>query len=275
MMLIACSIQKSDKIVSYEVFNAGEDAIFPVTSTLFFSQNEVMLVDAQFTKSNAKEIVNKIKASGKPLTLIYISHSDPDFYFGLETILKAYPEARVIATKETVNTIEKTSTHKLRYWRNQLGKEAPTKLIIPVAMTDNNFTFANETFYVKGYADRSYLWLPSKKLILGGSLLSYDMFVWTADAITPTQRLAWDNVIIEMLDLQPTLAIPGHYLGELPQGIEAIEFTHQYLKTFDYILLSRETKSEVESSMLKLYPDLKGKSNLDMSLDAITGEAKF
>lgn len=276
LMLAACTTQQAGKISAFSVYNPNNNAIFPVTSTIFYNQYEAMLVDAQFTVQDAQHIVEQIQKSGKPLTLIYISHSDPDFYFGLDTILNAYPNARVVATQATVDRIKQTSTDKLKYWRSQLGKQAPTKIVVPNILANDVVYFGDEVFEIKGHdASHTYLWLPSMKMIVGGALLSNNMYVWTADAKTPQARLNWDSTIVDMLNLQPQVAIPGHYLGPQPQGIEAIDFTHQYLKTFDYILLSRSSVNDVISSMKKLYPDLGGEINLDMSTKITLGEMKF
>lgn len=273
--LVACSNQQTDKIVSYSVYNAGSNAIFPVTSTIFYGKNEAMLVDAQFTKQDAQNIVNEIQKSGKPLTLIYISHGDPDFYFGLETILSVYPQAQVVATQETVDKIVKSAGDKLKYWRAKLAKQAPSKIIIPNVLVNDVIYFADEIFEIRGNdLNRTYLWLPSMRLIVGGSLLSNNMYLWTADAKTSAERLYWDRAVVDMLNLHPDIVIPGHYLDDQGVGIEAIEFTHQYLKTFDYIVLTRDSTTEVIDSMKRLYPNLGGEFNLDMSTKITLGEFK-
>ncbi|MEO6677582.1 MAG: MBL fold metallo-hydrolase, partial [Pseudomonas sp.] len=68
--------------LTLDVYNPGDKAIFPVTSVLVSGAKEAILVDAQFGKSQAEQVVQKIRASGKQLTTIYISHGDPDYYFG-------------------------------------------------------------------------------------------------------------------------------------------------------------------------------------------------
>ena len=83
-------------------FNPGDDAIFQVSSVLVSGQRDAILIDAQFGKSQAAKVVDMVRASGKTLTTIYISHGDPDFYFGLDTVLAAFPDARVVATEPTV-----------------------------------------------------------------------------------------------------------------------------------------------------------------------------
>ncbi|MGR6871542.1 hypothetical protein ACU6U9_04380 [Pseudomonas sp. HK3] len=47
-----------------------------------------------------------IEASGKTLATIYISHGDPDFYFGLDVFNAAFPDARIVATAVTVEKIK-------------------------------------------------------------------------------------------------------------------------------------------------------------------------
>src|SRR5688500_19894944 len=73
-----------------EVYNPGAKGIFPVSSSIISGGSEVMLIDAQFRRSDAEALVSKLKATGKKLTTVYISHSDPDFYFGLDTITAAF-----------------------------------------------------------------------------------------------------------------------------------------------------------------------------------------
>ncbi|MCG2921972.1 MBL fold metallo-hydrolase, partial [Escherichia coli] len=62
---------------------------FGVTSTLIENDKEVMLVNAQFSKSEALRLAAEILDSGKTLNTIFISYGDPDYYFGLD-VLKQY-----------------------------------------------------------------------------------------------------------------------------------------------------------------------------------------
>lgn len=102
--------------LTLDVYNPGDKAIFPVTSTLISGEREAILVDAQFSNREAQELVERIQASGKTLTTIFISHGDPDFYFGLDTLTRAFPKAKVLATPQTIAYIEKSREPKLAYW---------------------------------------------------------------------------------------------------------------------------------------------------------------
>lgn len=103
------------------VYNPGTEALFPVSSVIVSGQHDAILVDAQFGKAQAEQVVEKLRASGKQLTTIYISHGDPDYYFGLDTLVSAFPKARVVATAPTVAHIKKTMDAKLAYWGPQRG----------------------------------------------------------------------------------------------------------------------------------------------------------
>ena len=90
------------------IYNA-EESSFGVTSVIVSGENDAILIDAQFTLSDAKNVVEKLKMTGKKLTAIFITHGDPDFYFGLEVIKQSFPDTIVYATKETVEYIKATS----------------------------------------------------------------------------------------------------------------------------------------------------------------------
>lgn len=65
-----------------------------------------MLFDAQFSVKDGEKLVDMIKKNGKPLSRIVITSGDPDFYFGLEPLVKAFPQAEVVATPEVLNILQ-------------------------------------------------------------------------------------------------------------------------------------------------------------------------
>ena len=86
-----------------EVYNPGEASMFAVSSEIISGAHEVVLIDAQFQRNDAEALVKRIKDTSKRLTTVFISQSDPDFYFGLDTIKRAFPQAKIVATGDTQN----------------------------------------------------------------------------------------------------------------------------------------------------------------------------
>src|SRR5258706_1327712 len=69
--------------LTLNVYYAAETS-FGVTSVIVSGKKDAVLIDAQFTLTDAENVAQEIKKSGKNLIAIFISHGDPDFYFGLE-----------------------------------------------------------------------------------------------------------------------------------------------------------------------------------------------
>jgi glyoxylase-like metal-dependent hydrolase (beta-lactamase superfamily II) len=91
-----------------QVYNASENS-FGVASVIVYGKTETVLIDAQFSLADAEKVAESIKQSGKKLTTIYVSHGDPDFYFGLEVFKKYFPEVTVYAAPATIEHIKATA----------------------------------------------------------------------------------------------------------------------------------------------------------------------
>src|SRR2546425_13359967 len=76
-----------------DVFVGGDNA-FNVTSTIVSGERDAVVIDGQFTRTDAERLAETIKASGKNLTAVYITHGHPDHYWGLTT-LRAVPPGAV------------------------------------------------------------------------------------------------------------------------------------------------------------------------------------
>src|SRR5713226_7288093 len=69
--------------LSIKVFTSQDDQ-FWTNSVMIEGAHEVMLVDAQLTKTNAERVLQEIKETHKPLSLIYITHEHAYHFVGLE-----------------------------------------------------------------------------------------------------------------------------------------------------------------------------------------------
>lgn len=262
--------------LSYKVYNPQAQGIFPVTSTLISGEKDALLVDAQFSVNDAKNLVKIIQDSGKNLKYIVITAGDPDFYFGLEPLVQAFPDAKVIATPEVVKHIEATKEGKFAYWGPILKNGAPSQVIVPSASEDKTIVLEGEKIEIKSpgkYA--SYLWVPSNRTILGGVGLSSGIHVWTADAQTEKERNEWRKTLKQMNRLNPRAVIPGHYIGDIPTGTQAIDFTYQYRVDVDQVLKDHKDSASVIAALKEKYPNLAEESSLELSSKVLTGEMEW
>lgn len=264
------------KTLNIETYNPKNNSIFPVVSSLITGDKEVLLVDAQFHKKDAKKLVQMIKDSQKKLTTIYISHSDPDYYFGLDTITQAFPKAKIVATQATVDAIESTKDGKLAYWGPILKEDAPQTIIVPNALAGDTLTLEDETIQIKGLdgkaPERSFLWVPSIKTVMGGVVVSDNIHVWIADTQTEKSQDTWQETLNLIQSLQPETVIPGHFIGNSALNLDSVKFTEQYLKDFRATDATTKNSQELIETMKTLYPNLAEESSLEMSAQVIKGE---
>lgn len=262
-----------------EVYNPGPQAIFPVSSVLVTGEKEAVLVDAQFARPQAEELVKRIHQSGKTLTTIYISHGDPDYYFGLQTITEAFPKARVLATAQTVAHIKQTKDSKLAYWGPQMGEGAPGKVIVPHVLEGNRLELEGRQLQVIGLdgpqPERTFVWIPSTKTVLGGVVLSNNIHVWMADTQSAKSHADWLATLAHIEKLQPVTVIPGHFLPGERKSIDAARFTADYIKTFDAETAKAKDSNALVAAMKAHYPALGDESSLELSAKVAKGEMKW
>ena len=259
-----------------DVYNPQDKAIFPVSSTLVSGPKEAILFDAQFSTKDGEQLVQMIRASGKTLKAIVITSGDPDFYFGLEPIVKAFPQVKVLATPQVVDHIRATKEAKLQFWGPQMKDGAPTSLTVPQATTQTQFTVDGEPLELRHSNDyAAYIWIPANRAIIGGTGVASGIHVWTADTQSEEQRSTWRNVLSEMQSLQPTQVVPGHYIGERPTGDKAIRFTQDYLQSFEQVLGAKKGSDYVIKTMTAAWPGLADAISLELSAKVNSGEMKW
>lgn len=272
------NIAQAEKL-TLDVYNPGNNSVFPVSSEIISGSSEVVLIDAQFQKNDAQQLVDKIKKLNKKLTTIYISHSDPDYYFGLDTLTKAFPDAKVVATANTVEAIKATKDGKLAYWGGVLKNEAPSQVIVPEVIQGNSFTVNGETLEIKGLngasPDRSYVWIPSLKAVVGGVIVSDNIHVWVADTQTAESRKNWQQTLEDIKALNPTTVVPGHFTGQSKLDIATVSFTQKYLQDFEKSAKSSKNSDELIQKVAAKYPQLDDKSSLELSAKVIKGEMQW
>ncbi|MFM5589386.1 Vmh family MBL fold metallo-hydrolase [Aeromonas rivipollensis] len=258
------------------VYNPGEKAIFPVSSSLVTGDKEAILIDAQFDVQNGQALVEMIKQSGKKLTTVYISAGDPDFYFGLEPVMAAFPDVKVLADQHVVDHINQTKDAKLSYWSPILGKGAPKSLTVPQVMTASHLTLDGEKIEIKEMnTPNAYLWAPSIKTAFGGVPVYSGVHVWMADSQTKAARSNWVKALDNLLALKPERVVPGHFLGTAPKGTAAVTFTRDYVQRFEQALASAKNSDQLIDGLKKAFPSLPVDDGLAIGAKVNMGEMKW
>ena len=248
---------------------------FGVTSTLIEGDKEVLLVNAQFSKSEALRIAADILDRGKTLKTIFVSYGDPDFYIGLDVFKQYFPNVQIIATPETVKHIQDTQALKVAYWGPKMGTNASSQIIVPQAYTAKTLKFENENIEIKGKNELTYLWIPSAKAVVGGIPVSSGIHLWMADTPTTKDRNEVVQALESIKSLKPNVVVPAHMKAGAAEGLDAVNFSIDYLKQYENAAKVTKTSTDLIQMMQKEYPTLSESSSLELGAKVVKGEMQW
>lgn len=264
--------------LTLQVYNASENS-FGVASVIVSGKTDAVLIDAQFTLADAEIVAQEIKHSGKKLTTIYVSHGDPDFYFGLEVFKKYFPEVTAYASPATVEHIKATAQKKLDVWGERLGKAIPSNVVLPQVLKGNTIELEGQQLEIVGleeFPTKTVVWIPSIKAVVGGiNIFGTTFNLWMADAQTTEARTQWIEVLTKIEALNPAIVIPAHANSESPFDVSAIAHTKNYIQFYEEALKTNKTSEALITALKAKFPTLTFETALQIGAKVNTGEMKW
>jgi glyoxylase-like metal-dependent hydrolase (beta-lactamase superfamily II) len=243
---------------SIKVCTSPDDQ-FWANSVIIEGTHEVMLVDAQLTKTNAERVLQEIIETKKPLSIIYITHEYADHFLGLEVFEDAYPGVRIIANSSVTDRINKVYQEKADKWKKILGSGA-TSSVVAIEKFDGNFIeFESSKIEllkeVQGDTDENtMLWIPGQRILISGDVLFNGTHVYTAETDSKA-REKWLNSINKIRELKPLVVIPGHSkVGAPLDASTAVDFTENYLLAFEEELKKAKDPDSFINTMKERFP---------------------
>ena len=253
--------------------------VFTLTQCYSWGKRDAILIDAQFTRAHAHRLVAEILSSGKNLKTVYISHGDPDYYFGLEVIKQEFPDVKVYASAPTVSWIKNTVDKKVAFWGPKMGMNAPINPVIPEVLPGNRLDLEGYKIEVVGLngdlPQRSFVWISDLKAIVGGVNVFAGLHLWTADTQSKNERETWAKVLDKMIALNPDTVVPGHAAANTSQDVSQITYSLEYLKAYEKALDQTESSESLIKVMQQAYPDAKLEIALDIGAKVNKGEMKW
>jgi len=266
--------------INWTHFPAGEHGFFRAP-VLLAGTSDAVLIDGGFTFGDGRKVSDAIRASGKRLTTVYVSQSDPDYYFSLTPIRAAFPEARFIAAEAAVAAIRANVQKKLDTWGPQLEDNGPQTLaevVIPEVFNGPTLALEGETIQIipaAGQPNARTLWVPSLRAMFGGVLVFAGVHVWTADTASPAHRQTWLRNLEALAALGPSVVVPGHMNEGVALDASAIAYTRDYLLAFEEELAKARDSAALIAAMKQRYPQAGMGVALDIGAKVAKGEMKW
>ncbi|CAN7728611.1 MBL fold metallo-hydrolase [Neorhizobium tomejilense] len=266
--------------LTWKHFPAGQNGFFR-SPVLVSGATEAILIDGGFTLADGKAVAEAIKATGKTLTTIYVSQSDPDYYFSLGPIKAAFPGTKVIAAAATVAAIKSSVEKKLAVWGPQLkenGPQALADIVMPETFDGKALTVDGEIVEIvdaEGLSNRRYLFVPSLNAVFGGVMIFNGVHVWTADTNSAELRAAWIANLEKIAARKPVIVVAGHMTPEALSDLSGVAHTIAYLKAFEEELAKAKGSAGLKAAMEARFPGLGMGIALDIGSKVATGEMKW
>jgi glyoxylase-like metal-dependent hydrolase (beta-lactamase superfamily II) len=194
------------------------------------------------------------------LRFIYVTHGHADHFYGLSVLLARFPNARAIATPNTVDEMRKFLVPPLdQIMERCFPGQLPMNLIAAEPYDKDTFTVEGHEFRIieQGRTDGLYttsLYVPSIDLVVAGDVVYNQCHMYVGDT-TPESRKNWIAALDRLAALKPTMVVAGHKKPGAPDSPSAIEDTKRYLLDYDRLKQTGTSDAELFDQMTELYPN--------------------
>ena len=219
--------------LSTKVFFCDESG-FEVASVIVMGKTDAVLIDAQWTLSNAHRVVAEVLETGKDLKTIYLTHAHPDHYFGAGAIAAAFPRARVVAIPSEAEIMNKQFFGKIEIWESVIGAHNVCRETVKVESLQQDYLeLEGQRLEIlsKVMGDMRYntmVWIPSTKTLYASDVLFNQAHPFTCE-LTADERKQWIRDVDKIEGMGAEVIIPGHQRPGMQFDRSSLDFTREYL----------------------------------------------
>lgn len=232
---------------------------YDVNSTMISGDKDMLVIDPQFTLSEAHRLAAEILLSKKNLTAIYVTHGHPDHLFGLSVLHQAFPNAKIVALPATITAAKAGWPARQKFWFPTYGNNIPgPDPVLPEELSSPMLTLEGEQFPITGGVQgdgpgNSFVYIPSLKAVVAGDTV-FDRVYFGVPK--DKAREDWMKTLDQVSALKPTVLIPGHQGPGAKHDLTAIAFMKKYIADWDANVAASKTPAEMKAKVLKQYPGL-------------------
>jgi glyoxylase-like metal-dependent hydrolase (beta-lactamase superfamily II) len=260
MTVLAATLSAQTSKFQIKLHTGKGQTGYDVNSTMISGEKDMLVIDPQFSLSEAHKLAAEILESKKNLALIYVTHPHPDHLFGLAVLKEAFPQARIVALPATVNAAKTGWPARQKFWVAIYGNNIPgPDPVLPEELSEPVLTLEGERFPITGGVQgadgpgNSFVYIPSLKAVVTGDIVfDHVYFGVPRDAA----RQNWQKTIDQIAALNPSIVIPGHQGPGATDDLKAIDFMKKYIADWDANVARSKDAAEMRANVLKQYPGL-------------------
>lgn len=257
-LALATALSAESKLQLKVHHGAGVNG-YDVNSTMISGEKDMLVIDPQFSLSEAHRLAAEILESKKNLTTIYVTHPHPDHLFGLAVLHQAFPNAKIVALAATVNGAKTGWPARQKFWFPTYGNNIPgPDPVLPEVLETPYLTLEGEQFPITGGLQgdgpgNSFVYIPSLQAVVAGDTV-FDRVYFGVPR--DKARADWMKTLDQISALKPAILIPGHEGPGAKHDLSAIAFMKKYIADWDANVAKSKTPAEMRAKVLKQYPGL-------------------
>jgi glyoxylase-like metal-dependent hydrolase (beta-lactamase superfamily II) len=250
--------------------HAGREA--NVNAYLIRNETHLVVIDSLRNREEAAELATKIRATGKTLQAIFVTHGHPDHYIGSRTLKEAFPQARILVASEAI----KNDAIGFSTWMESVGWLDKQPQMKPRSdATPDGFDYAGEIEVLA--SDRLELigggvleiradypptecghmatvFVPEVRTLFTSDLCYHGVHAWAGQGVEREHITNWTRVLGDLKAAYGELALrvlPGHGADTDPSIFDRMRI---YLADFISAVTSEKTNDAAIERMKRLYP---------------------
>ncbi len=93
--------------------------------------------------------------------------------------------------------------------------------------------------------------------------------------LKPKDRVEVIQSLESIKALQPKIVVPAHMVEGAPQGLDAVNFSINYLNSYEKAAKATKNATELSKLMQKQYPTLQSVDSLELGAKVVKGEMQW
>lgn len=242
----------TDTRLSFHLFT-GQDFALANNAVLIAGARDAVLIDTCLVMSDVPRLVGMIRASGKALKAVYITHAHPDHYFANGGVQEAFPSARFYARQGVIDFMREYRA-KILHWREMFGDEMPQTVPMPEPLTGTHTLLEGKEIRfvdlpVAETVHATAFYVPSEKTVIVGDLVLAGIHHYMADTNDPDSWIEALNVVRRLGPIERIF--PGH--GPVG-GLELLDASEKWLRDYKEVARPGVRFVDIAKEMMRRYP---------------------
>jgi len=265
--LITMATGRAQAPLTLKVHTGRGQIGYDVNSTMVIGEKDILLIDPQFSLSEAHKLAAEILESKKHLATIYSTHPHPDHLFGLAVLKQAFPDVKIVALPATVNAAKTGWPARQKFWFATYGANIPgPDPVLPEELAAPVLALEGQQFPITGGVQgadgpgNSFVYIPSLKAVVTGDIVFDQVYFGVP---RDAARENWMKTVNQIAALGPAIVIPGHEGPAATHDMRAIEWMKRYMADWDANVPRSKTPGEMRANVLRQYPLLGMEFTLD------------